>query len=387
MVFILACIAILSTTPYVFKQFLPLPSDISIIILSLGLFVCLAIYNHRLKPLPGAFNLCVIIQFISWLLYVIIHDDTSYVTRIIFLIFTYLIILLLSNSIGIKEFIRKNNLWITIQAVLGLFAFLLILIGVLHPFFTFQNVDGRAAYCYGLTCSNVAFGNFIRSAGYFDEPGALACWGVYALVLNKLYIKDRRIEIALIIGLLSTFSTAYYIQLFVYLLFYKIKTNIKSLILLLTVGVIGLFVYNQGPENDIYKLIYGRINVNDYGEVETNRDDLTNAAKDLYRLSPIWGNGARTIEKKGEYIADNPYETLAVDGIIGTIVIYLPLIILVVLNLRRIDVLKGIIIIALGYLQRPFHLVLLHYIMLFSFLYLGVINARKISLGSKSAIK
>ena len=377
MVILLVSVTLLSTTPYVFRQFLPLPSEMVIIIITLMALICLTIYKRHLKVLPMPFNVCVVIQLFCWMLYAIIHNDTSYLTRIVYLMSTYLIIVLLSNSIGVKDFIKKNNRWITIQAILGLFAFVLIIIGLLPSLFTFQNVDGRTAYCYGLTCSNAVFGNVIRAAGYFDEPGALAFWGMYALVLNKLYIKDKKMELALIIGLLSTFSTAYYIQLLVYFLFFKIKNNTKSLLLLLVFVGIGVFVYNQGPENNIYKLIYGRINVNEYGEIETNRDVLTEKAKELYYLSPIWGIGARTIEDRGEYIADNPYETLAVDGIVGTIVIYLPLLILLLLNLGRIDVIGGIVIIALGYSQRPFHLVLLHYIMLFSFLYLGVINAKK----------
>ena len=36
----------------------------------------------------------------------------------------------------------------------------------------------------------------------------------------------------------------------------KIKNNTKSLLLLLVFAGIGVFVYNQGPENNIYKLIY-----------------------------------------------------------------------------------------------------------------------------------
>ena len=139
----------------------------------------------------------------------------------------------------------------------------------------------------------------------------------------------------------------------------------------MVIVVICSFVYVRGSGDSLYDLTFGRFETDQYGKLETNRDVLMEKAKLMYRKSPTWGTGAENIEKMGEYIADNPYESLATDGIVGTIVIYLPLIILLLKNLNRKDIILSIIIIAAGYLQRPFHIVILHYIMLFSFLYLG----------------
>lgn len=364
-------LSILLTTPYVFMQFLPVPSEKIILVMMFALLLIPFVIKGKFKLPPLGFNFCIIAQVVCWLMYYFIHNDASYITRIFYTIFVFAIVTAVSNFGKIEDFVKQNNALVCLQAVLGLFAFLLVFVGVISPIFNFQNVDGRTAYCYGLTCTNAIFGNIIRPAGYFDEPGALAFWGVYALILNYLFIKNNKIEIALIIGLLSTLSMAYYIQLILYLVFFKIKFNYKSMILVTVIVGICSYIYMLGPGDTLYQLTYGRFEADQYGNIETNRDILTEKAKLLYHRNPIFGNGAENIEK-GEYIADNPYETLATDGIVGTFIIYLPLIVLILRNLNRKDIIFGVIIIAVGYLQRPFHIVILHYIMLYVFLYLGL---------------
>lgn len=369
-------IAMLFSVPYVFRQILPLPSEKIILVVIFLLLLIPFFIKGKFKFPPLSFNVCIIVQICCWLIYYFIHDDSSYITRIFYVVLTFLIVTALASFSRVDDFIRKNNILITAQALLGLLALLLVFSGLLSPIFSFENVDGRNAYCYGLTCTNALFGNIIRPAGYFDEPGALAFWGVYALVLNYLYIKNGKIELALIIGLLSTLSMAYYIQLLLYLVFYKIKLNGRSLLLIAAVVGICSYVYVQGPNDGLYKLTFGRFETDQYGNLETNRDILMEKARRLYMMNPILGNGAENIERSGDYIADNPYETLATDGIVGTIVIYLPLIILLAKNFNHRDIVFGVIIVATGYLQRPFHIVLLHYIMLFSFLYMGIIKGK-----------
>ena len=362
--------SMLLAVPYVFRQFLPVPSEKIILVAMCGLLLLPFMVKKQFNFPQMAFMLCAIIQIACWLLYAVIHNDNSYITRIFYVFFTFLMIAALSNFGKVEDFVRRNNILLCAQAVMGLLAFALVFVGLLPYIFTFANPDGRTAFCFGLTCTNAVFGNIIRPAGFFDEPGALAAWGMYALVLNQIFIKNKKVEIALIFGLLSTLSIAYYIQLLLYILFFKIRFNRQTLLLSVAVISVASYVYTLGPDNDIYKLTFGRFETDRYGNLETNRDDLMYKAEKLYQKSPVWGNGAENIEK-GEYIADNPYESLATDGIVGTIIIYLPLIVIILKNINRKEIIFGVIIIAVGYLQRPFHLNVLNYIMLFSFLYLG----------------
>lgn len=362
------------TYPYVFRQFLPVPGDIVFVIIGLGIFALMLLWHRRAKKLPNLFNFCIVTQIIVWLFYCVLHRDPSYLTRIVYLLFIYAVMLTFHNWDCVKKFIKLNNIAITAQAFLGLFAFILVFIGLLTPFFEFSNVDGRTGYCFGLTCTNVYFANIIRVAGFFDEPGAFAFWGVYSLVLNNLYIKNVWVERILIVCLFSTLSMAYIIQVALYLFFFKFKLrfNSQTLIPLFLVGALVLGVYSAGEDSEVYKMTFGRFVLNDYGELETNRDAPMESALVYFKEKPIFGYGATNVEAKGVYVADNPFETLAVDGIFGTIVIYLPLLIIFLLNKNHKEVIFTLLILCAGYLQRPFHIFALHYVMLYAFLYLGV---------------
>ena len=76
--------------------------------------------------------------------------------------------------------------------------------------------------------------------------------------------------------------------------------------------------------------------------------------------------------EKTKYMGDNPYELLAKDGILGMLITYLPLLWcgLSLRTYRKRKVLFGIFILMLGYMQRPFHVNMMHYMMLFSFMYM-----------------
>ena len=270
---VLIFIGILTTYPYIFDRFLPIPSMQLISAGVLGILLVL-LFCRKVNSLPTVFTVCVVIQMGVWLFYSVLHSETSYFTRIFFLLLTYVSILSLNSSFGVEDFVKKNNWLIAIQAILGLVAFLLIFIGVLPSIFSFENVDGRTAQCFGLTCSNAVYGNVIRSAGYFDEPGALAGWGIYALVFNALYIKNSKIEKMLIFGLISTLSMAYFIQLALYLVCFKLNFRKANLSLFILLFAIGYFVFILDGDNTLYDLTYGRFEMDKYGHGETAREVL-----------------------------------------------------------------------------------------------------------------
>lgn len=119
----------------------------------------------------------------------------------------------------------------TVQAVLGGIAFILFFVGALQPLIEFRLPDLRPSYFFGLTCSNAIVGNVMRPAGLFDEPGALAFWGVYCLLINKLVFDNKKIELLLIIGLMFTLSMAFYIEIVIYGLLFTQKAIKRSFIL------------------------------------------------------------------------------------------------------------------------------------------------------------
>lgn len=365
-VLISAFYLMLSGYPYVFNQLVYLPNLITNVVLTGGLLAIVFLFCNNGFLLPYTFKSCILLQVIACAIFFVIHADTSYVTRIVYILITYLLFLVAENSIGIKRIVEFNNNWIAIQAVLSLIGFVLIFIGILHSLSIFENIDGRPSSFYGIATSNVSYGGFSRMAGFFDEPGALAGWGIYALVINKLFFKNKFVEFSLIIGLISTLSLAYFIQIAIYFCFFSLN-NLKVSI---PVGVVFFIVMIWGMRNGgeyFEELTINRIEAFQAGE-DNNRTALSNMAEAYFLKSPIIGHGAKRIEEIA-YMGDNPYELLAKDGILGTFFTYLPLLIILIKK-RRKEVLFSLIILVIGYFQRPFHVNFMHYFMLLSFLYL-----------------
>ena len=96
----------------------------------------------------------------------------------------------------------------------------------------------------------------------------------------------------------------------------------------------------------------------------------------IFKENPWFGIGGQNFGRLDLKLSDNPYEILAKDGIIGFTVTYLPLIIVLFSN-RRKEVLICTIIIAIGYLQRPFHINYIHDLYLWSFMLFCLIDKEK----------
>jgi len=106
-----------------------------------------------------------------------------------------------------------------------------------------------------------------------------------------------------------------------------------------------------------------------------NRSSLAEKAKAQFLKAPILGIGATKMEET-EYMADNPYEILAKDGIIGMFVTYLPLIIILYYKRKEFPYVAIVFILSLGYMQRPFHINIHHYFILYLFLTLTLLHSK-----------
>lgn len=368
---------IFANYPYVFQCFLPIPNIYITYIFSIVISCVILLNVKHWNSLPNSFNVICLIQICVWILYSIYQQDITYITRVSLIIQAYILLLILDSKVDLINFLKQYNAWIVLQVVLGALAFVLIFLNLLEPLFEFTNVDQRQAACYGLTCTNQRFGDIIRISGYFDEPGALAYWGIWALVFNKIFIKNKRNEFVLIIGLFFTLSVAYFVQLMIYfILFYKFNLrNILPIFIILSIFCVLIF-QTKNTSFDLYQHTFKRLEYDsDKGIVGNTRAELSNKAKMVFMMNPLLGLGAQRVENI-DYMNDNPYETLAKDGIVGTIIIYLPLIYLC-FKRRKVTILSAIILLGIGYLQRPFHVNLLHYFVLYLFSILIIRNVEK----------
>lgn len=327
-----------------------------ILLLIVGLIFTL---NLKATTLPRPFIVLLLTQILAWGVYSVIHIDTSYYTRIFLLVITFSLIGIQLRFIEKKEFIKVYNYWLLIQIVCGAIGLLLVLIGVLHPIFQFTEFDGRPGYFFGLFTTNTYLGGLVRNAGFFDEPGALAFWGMYALLFNKLFVKNIKVEWILMIGLLSTLSLAYYIQLSLYLLFFYKKEFRKIFVIciILFVAMKGIASYNPAMNN----AIFGRLQYNtETGTLQgDNRSVLMKRSWDIFLTSPIVGVGASKLAsvetaKQYGFVGANFFFNWACDGIVGLLITYLPLIYLFKLGRYKPIYQNAGWIILVGCLQRPY---------------------------------
>lgn len=370
---LLVLLMLFSAYPYLFCYFLGFPSE-SIMIVS---FLCIFLFYSICTKNRGQFIIpyiggIMVVQIIVWVIYSLIHNDSSYLVRVLLLFETYFAISLLSKKNAVLRFANIYNWSLMIQGALGCLAFFLLFMGLISPIAEYHFNSSRYELCYLLTCSNSVQDNFMRVGGYFDEPGALAYWGVFALVINKLTYNNKLIEYVLLFSLLFTFSAAYFVLLPIYIIcFYH--SHIRNFIIGLIICIPLLFI-TWNYLSDSYDVVLYTTARFEGGSIQSTRFEQSKIAKKLFMESPILGNGAREISENHANAEENPYETLAKDGIIGYFFTYLPLFFLFYKYRKDKQAMFGSLMLFIDYLQRPFHVNQMQFFMLYFFCSLVILR-------------
>lgn len=317
--------------------------------------VCVITKNKYKLPKPIFF--LILFQVLMWLIYAVIHDfDTSYLTRIFLLLITYMFLELQMRYR--YEFIKTYNFWVTFQAVAGSIGMLLVIFGILQPIFQFTQMDMRPGYFFGLFTTNTYSGDLVRNAGFYDEPGALAFWGIYALLINKLFVDNKKVEYLLVFGLISTLSMAYFIQLAIYFWAFYRKQQRKAVLVIMSIA--ATLVLISSFNETLNRSIFGRFEYDEQtGKLQgDNRSDLMEAAWEIFELSPIIGNGAKKFldisSQRKQFVGANAFVNLAQDGLIGQIIVWSPFFLLFAFRKKHPKYGWVAFILILGYLQRPY---------------------------------
>jgi hypothetical protein len=360
----------------------------------IGLFILVgaaAVSKNAYRFVPKPISTIIIFQIIVWLFYGVFYMDSSYLTRVFLLLTTFSILGLQLSYRNKFEFIRTYNFWLAFQAFAGAIGFVLVMFGLLQPISEFIQLDGRPGYFYGLFTTNAVFGSFARNAGFYDEPGALAGWGIFALLLNKLFINNKKIEYLLLFGLISTLSLAYFIQVAAYFFFFYKNQRKKILLpaILFLLMLKGFASFNEGIDN----AIFGRFMVDEQtGSLAgDNRSDLIERCWRIFTTSPVIGVGATNlatvVSAKEGFVGANFFVNWASDGLLGVVVTYIPLLFLLKLGQRKRQYKYAFIIILLGYFQRPYtDTQLLYPLILYTLLLFAYLDVSKHNFiqGSKS---
>lgn len=357
---------LLSVYPYIITYFIGLPDVTLLIPLFLIITLLLCVFKYKKgKILPSIIVRCMVVQSFVWMLFGVAHDDSSYFTRIVFIITTFTSLWLLIKTNSHLKFVNVYGGWIALQAFLAAIAFVLVLIGILHPLHILFLNDDHSLYFYGITCTNSVLGNFIRPAGFFDEPGALASWGMFSMLLNKITSDNRKVELICALSLLFTWSAAFFVLLTLYIIFFYIRHFRKFFPVIIILGLGIYTIYNSMSNNE--EFLHMTTERFADGHIRSKRDIAEEVAKGEFEKS-IWiGVGGRQIEKTTETASDNPYEILAKDGVIGFVITYLPLIV-IMMKYRKEEVWASSIILMASYMQRPFHINEMHYFMIYMYM-------------------
>lgn len=353
---ILSFLVLIAGWPCVFYLigWLPAPKiSYLLLLIILGIYV----QSKKINILPAKIKNIFVIQIGLWGIYTLLHQDTSYITRIVYLLIVYFVLCLQMYKSD-KYFISLFTRWITLQTILGTIGMILVFLNLIQPILEFEEMDGRTGYFFGLFATNTYYGQFCRNAGFFDEPGALANWGIFALILNKLFLYNKKIEMLLIVGLISTLSIAYFIQVFIYFwLFYKQHKGKLLLIGGVFLMLLSIVSYIDPALNDA---IFGRFEYDSStGTIAGNsREGMNERCWNVFLQAPILGVGATNftvLSGKTEFMGASAFVFLAEDGIIGQLVAWLPLFLLIRLGLKfNRRYLYAAIIIFAGLMQRPF---------------------------------
>lgn len=339
--------------------------------------VCLNIITSGNRSLPRVTYLIVVVLIIGSIV-AVLHGSGHYpYTRMIMMLTSVSLLALVNKKIGLTNFYDVYNKWMTLMAVFCAIGFLLAYFGFPPIFEISSSNDGRAMNCWIITCAKVAsgqdmIGNMMRPSGFFDEPGAMGYWGVFAIAINRLFIKNTKLEKILIVSLIFTFSMGYFMQIIVYLLFFSIKGGVTGRkILLFAILFLSYYTIENLKDTEyhaIYDYSIGRIDAAQQGVdfmEGTSREFNAEQSKEAFHKNPFWGNGRRV---GGDNFNDNAYETLAYDGLWGTFYLYFPYIVLLFWSIKRrdSDLLGIIIFLLMSVFHRPFHSNLLTFFVVYS---------------------
>ena len=348
--------AMVAGWPCVFSFMGWLP-EMQLNIMALAVLSVITALTSGNRSVPAPIKYIFFIQLLTFVGYYFLHNDSSYLTRCVFLVTVFSLVVIQTQRPK-TEFIDTNVSFLTVQALMGGLGFILYMAGLLPVISTFREFDGHTGQFYGLFTTTVSTGSMVRVAGFFDEPGAFAFWGMVALLYNKLFINNKKIETILIIGLVSTLSMAFIIQISLYLLLFYRRKMSNLLMYGISFIIILQIVASVSPElNDA---LFGRFQV----DAETGRlsgDNRTEHALDclaIWKSSPILGVGGNNMITIGKqmnvFLGANPILFLAMDGIVGQFILWLPLFYLFYMGKFRKEYRYTAIILFAGFIQRPY---------------------------------
>lgn len=150
----------------------------------------------------------------------------------------------------------------------------------------FPNPDGRLNFLFPFTLSNSVWGNLIRPAGIYDEPGAFSFFLCSLAVIRDIFGKNKRITLGILVLGMITLSLAHILFFFIYLL--QFVTSIKRFTMIVITSITLLFSTQFiSKDSIIYNVFLIRFTINDDGQIHgDNRTKNFIEAFNILRENP-----------------------------------------------------------------------------------------------------
>ena len=277
-----------------------------------------------------------------------------------FIFILTLVIIVKNNYWNYSKFVLNINIIIIFLSVI---LFFILAFGIDFPRFTFVKLDSRyhSVFWIGATNAVFSFGghSLIRIAGFADEPGSLALIITYLIVINEMTLRSVRLRIMLIIGGLLSFSLAFVLTLFVFVIYWLLKgmLGLRSFLWILVIVLALLGLSQSKNVEPIVKMVsvFGeRFEKGEGGKYKgDNRSISIPVQIKAFKEQPLFGVGIAP-ENMKKIEAGNPSFTsyLALHGIWGMIFLDMPVYLLIALNINKKEFFL-ILALLLNYLQRP----------------------------------
>lgn len=247
--------------------------------------------------------------------------------------------------------------------VLSIILFFLLAFGTDLPMLTFTKIDTRPHFVFWIGATNIIFdfGGFylIRIAGFADEPGWFALIITYLIVINEMTYGSSKLRLILLFGGLLTFSLAFYLTIPIFGIFWITKRILNIRIVPIIGSIIVVFIAlgqikEFKPIFKMFTVFAERFEKGDGGKYKgDNRSQSFPVQINAFLSHPVFGVGTDPAELKKIRSGDPSFFSyLAMHGIWGMVFLYLPVYLLIALNLKKKELIL-LIAIFINYFQRP----------------------------------
>lgn len=342
--------------------------------------ITIAIYcKGHFKSLNHLFNKLYLVVCFCYLLRFIFTFDTDNLVSLLRLAIFYCDIYVTNTLLVVKPNMMTKFIYFhIIMLFLTIIGLILFTMGLLSPLgiIEISSLGEECLLNFGFYFVKLHDGatdlvdSFARPAGYYDEPGSLGLMILLLLLYNKVNLKNRIIEILLLVGGFVSMSMAYIAAAFLYIALFLInKKYISVFLFFIPIVMFTISSYKEG-KNDFADFVYDKT-VGRSEKIRSGDDQSRNYAASFEAFKDNWlfGESVSVLDRK---YPQSTHETIwyffAQNGIFGSIILFSPLWFIVYRH-KNLVYKKSILILLIIILQRPDYFQPLYLIMLYSTFY------------------